>query len=147
MLSRTADHALRAVLYLASHEAEGPVPAGRIAEALGAPPNYMAKTLQALARAGVVQGLRGPAGGFRLRVPAGELSLMRVIESFDEPARRTACLMGDRTCDDASPCAAHVSWTSIVEHAREPLRRTTVAELLRREANPITPSSIQGALS
>lgn len=140
MLSRTADHALRAVLYLAQHEDEGPVPAERIAEALGAPRNYLSKTLQALARAGVVRGFRGPAGGFRLRIPASELSLMRVIEPFDDQARRKVCLMGDRPCDDATPCAAHVSWTAIVDNARAPLRRTTVADLT------LTPSH-QGARS
>lgn len=146
MLSRTADHALRAVLFLAQREGEGPVPAARIAEALGAPANYMSKTLQSLARTGVVEGLRGPTGGFRLSVPAAELTVMRVVEAFDEQERRSRCLLGDRPCDDDAPCAAHVSWTAIVAASRGPLLRTTVADLLRTDRDGITdPSLIPGA--
>lgn len=129
-LSRTADHALRAVLFLAQHEGKGPIPADRIAEALGAPANYLAKTLNGLAAAGVVEGLRGPAGGFRLLVPAGELPLARVIEAFDEPHARSACLLGDRPCTDDDPCGAHRCWVAIREHARAPLQENTVRDLL-----------------
>lgn len=129
-LSKTADHALRAVLYLAQHEDEGPLPAERIAEALGAPANYLSKTLHQLARASIVRGYRGPKGGFRLAVPAEELSLARVIEPFDDLSRRKVCLLGDRPCTDQDPCAVHVAWTSIVGNARRPLRETTVADLM-----------------
>lgn len=129
-LSRTADHALRAVLFLAQREGKGPVPTDRIAEALGAPANYLAKTLNGLAAAGVVEGLRGPAGGFRLLVPPAELTLARVIEAFDEPHARRVCLLGDRPCTDDDPCGAHQCWVAIREHARAPLRENTVQDLL-----------------
>jgi Rrf2 family iron-sulfur cluster assembly transcriptional regulator len=130
-LSKTADHALRAVLYLAQHEDEGPMPAERIAEALGAPGNYLSKTLHQLARAGVVRGYRGPRGGFRLSVPAAELPLARVIEAFDDHSKREVCLMGDRPCDERDPCGVHQCWTDIVRNARAPLQRNSVADLLR----------------
>lgn len=126
--SKTADHALRAVLFLAG--ADGPVPADRIADALGAPRNYLAKTLQGLSRAGIVEGRRGPTGGFVLRVPPHELSLDRVIGAFDERVRRESCLMGDHPCRDTEPCDAHRAWTALVDNARRPLRRTTVADLV-----------------
>ena len=129
-LSKTADHALRAILYLARHGSEGPVPAEAVARGLGAPRNYMSKTLHALARAGLVEGLRGPAGGFRLAVPAGELSLARVVEAFDDHSGRTVCLMGDRPCSQRDPCEVHGCWTALQRNARQPFRGTSVADLL-----------------
>ena len=69
MVSRTSQHALRAVLYLARRWSEGPVPVDTIAAALGAPRNYLSKTLNALTKAGVLRSARGPMGGFTLAVP------------------------------------------------------------------------------
>ncbi len=128
MISQTAEHALRAVLYLARQP--GPTPAVEIAAALGAPSNYLSKTLHRLAKAGVVVGTRGPTGGFRLTVPPDELPLSRVIEAFDEPRGSGTCLLGGRRCNPLEPCAAHRHWTAIKEEARGALRRTTVADLL-----------------
>ena len=80
MLNQTTEHAIRALLYLAQRPAGEAVPAERIARALGAPANYLGKTLSALARHGLVSSTRGPAGGFRLRPAADEIALARVVE-------------------------------------------------------------------
>ena len=79
MLSATAEHAVRAVLLLARHDGHKALSADAIAAELGAPRNYLAKTLNALAKAGVVHSARGAAGGFTLAVPATELTLARII--------------------------------------------------------------------
>ena len=132
MISQTAEHALRAVLYLARQP--GPTPAVEIAAALGAPPNYLSKTLHRLAKAGIVAGTRGPTGGFRLTVPPNELMLLRVVEAFDEPRGSGVCLLGGRRCNPAEPCTAHQRWTAIKEESRTGLARTTLADLLEGEA-------------
>ena len=130
MLSQTAEHALRAVLYLARADVETPVSAERIAGALGAPANYMAKTLRALADQGVVVGVRGPNGGYRLARDPAELRLSMVTEAFDTPWRPATCLLGDRPCDSDNPCSAHHCWSGMARRVREPLRTTSVADLL-----------------
>lgn len=130
MLSQTAEHALRAVLYLARTSNGAPMPADRIAEGLGAPANYMAKTLRGLSERGVLVGIRGPNGGYRLARDPAELSLATVIEAFDVPWRPVVCLLGDRPCDAEDPCEAHQCWSGMARRAREPLRSTTVADLL-----------------
>jgi Rrf2 family protein len=130
MLSQTAEHALRAVLYLAKQPPDQPVPAEIIAEALGAPRNYLSKTLNVLVKHGILASLRGPSGGFHLSVPVADLTLARVAEVFDEPRRRDTCMMGGRPCRDDAPCHAHSWWKAVLEEARAPLRRTSVADLL-----------------
>lgn len=136
MLSQTAEHALRAVLYLA-RSGDRAVPADVIASALGAPANYLAKTLHALAKAGVVAGTRGPHGGFRLVTLPAELTVARVIETFDAAALNQTCLTGGRACDHTNPCIAHRRWIEVLAAVRRPLLSTTIAELLEGEPLPL----------
>lgn len=130
MLSQTSEHAIRALLYLAQRPTGEPVPAERIARALGAPANYLAKTLNALARHGLVVSTRGPAGGFTLRGAPAEITLADVVEAFGEHRPRAACMLGGRPCSARTPCAAHVRWTELQGALRAPLRTTSIADLL-----------------
>jgi Rrf2 family iron-sulfur cluster assembly transcriptional regulator len=128
MLSATADHAVRAMLVLA--RARRVMRADEIATATGAPQNYMAKTLNALARSGLVTSSRGPAGGFALAIPATSIPIARVVDLFDTPRLQTRCMLGNVPCDPTHPCAAHDSWTRIMRARRDPLLTTTIADLV-----------------
>lgn len=146
MLSQTSEHAIRAVLFLAQQHGE-PVSADRVAGALGAPPNYLGKTLNTLARRGLLASSRGPAGGFRLLAEPGEISLEDVVAAVSEGPRQSAvCLLGNGPCRAASPCAAHARWSAVREELRAPLRRTTIADLLdpsftgNSHAEPVSPA-------
>lgn len=129
-MSRTAEHAVRAILHLAVN-GPGPVKAADIARELGAPANYMSKTLHALAGAGVVDSRRGPTGGFTLAADPEELTLARIIQVVDDPAPKDACLVSSERCSERSPCHLHARWKVVSNQVWEPLRETTVAELLK----------------
>jgi Rrf2 family iron-sulfur cluster assembly transcriptional regulator len=130
MLSATADHALRATLVLARRYGAGPVRAEEIADATGAPRNYLSKTLYALVKAGLVTSARGPTGGFTLAVAPDALTLAQVIDCFDEPRAQTRCLLGTGPCNAVRPCVAHHRWSAISATQRAPLTTTTIADLL-----------------
>lgn len=132
MLTRTAEHALRAVIFLARQPDDRPVSAEIIAGALAAPANYLAKTMGALATAGIVRGRRGPHGGYRLLIPADRLAVSDVTDLFEPEHGIYACLLGGRACDPHNPCDAHYRWAALRDAAREPLRRTTIADLVGR---------------
>lgn len=134
MITATAEHALRAVLLLARH-ATSPlgnraVSADAIAAALGAPRNYLAKTLNALAKHGIVHSARGATGGFTLAIPAESLTIAQVVDLFDDYTRRPQCLLHDRHCDAATPCEVHSRWQSMIGYAHTQFETTTVAQLL-----------------
>lgn len=145
MLSATAEHAVRAVLLLARYDGHRALSADTIAAELGAPRNYLAKTLNALAKAGVVHSARGAAGGFTLAIPPEQLTLARIISPFDEQSRAPACLLRDRACDSNNPCAIHDRWMAIVGHAALRFEHTTVAQLLddTGEAARFMPSTLR----
>ena len=144
MLSSTSDYALRAILVLAQADHGRPMRADEIARATGAPANYLAKTLNALAKAGLVSSARGPQGGFTLAVPAEELSLAHIVDCFEEARPSTRCLLGNRPCDALHPCRAHHLWTAVQEARRAPLAHTTVADLLA--GSPDVPSAASSRL-
>jgi Rrf2 family transcriptional regulator, iron-sulfur cluster assembly transcription factor len=129
VLSRTAEYALRAVLFLADRGE--PTSVDLIAERLDVPRNYLSKILHRLAREGVLSSTRGQGGGFRLAVAPDRLPLLRVLTPFDTMTGERRCLLGRPQCSDANPCPAHRQWKSVSEQVAEFFRERTVGDLLR----------------
>ncbi len=130
MLPRTAEYAVRAAVLLARHYGGPLVSADEIASVVGAPRNYLSKTLNALVRGGVLTSMRGPGGGFALARTPDLISVAEVIDVFaDAQPRAARCLLEDKPCDGDFPCAAHRRWVTITRIAREPLVATTIGEL------------------
>ena len=139
MLSNTADYALRAILVLArasSGQRATALRADEIADAIGAPRNYLAKTLNALAKARLVASARGPGGGFTLAVAPTSLTVAEIVDLFDEPRPMPRCLLGTAPCNPAAPCVAHERWSAITAARREPFASTTIAQLLGAPGQP-----------
>ena len=130
MLSQTAEYALRAVLYLAEQPEGRPTPVDAIAEDLAIPRNYLSKILHSLAKRDLLTSSRGRGGGFELTVPAAELSLLEVVEPFDQLEGRQQCLLGRPKCSEANPCAAHHRWKEMLDRVTVFFRDTTVQDLI-----------------
>lgn len=91
-------------LHTAAALAADPVrrrPARELAAALGVSQAHLAKVLQRLVRAGLVHSVRGPAGGFVLRRPAADVTLLEVYEAVMGPLRPSPCLLGRPSCNAA----------------------------------------------
>lgn len=131
MLSRTSEYALRALIHLAQREKEWPISGVRIAGETGIPPKYLSKILGDLARSGVLESSPGKTGGFRLRRPAKEISLLEVLAPFEQFARRR-CPFGNLECSDVHPCRAHEQWNKVIETEQRFLTKTTVYDIALR---------------
>ncbi|MFO7535204.1 MAG: Rrf2 family transcriptional regulator [Kiritimatiellia bacterium] len=59
---------------------------------------HFAKVMQALARAGVVESVRGPRGGTRLARPPQAITLLEVYEALDGPFNDDRCLLSPKVC-------------------------------------------------
>jgi Rrf2 family protein len=82
-LGEGVEWALHAVVVLAVVPAESTLAAARLAEYHGVPPAYLAKHLQALSQAGIVESVPGRRGGYRLARPAGEISVLDVVQAVE----------------------------------------------------------------
>lgn len=128
-LTSTAQHAIRAVVYLAEQAGDGPVNVTDIARELAAPRNYLSKTLYALVNAGVLTSMRGPTGGFQLAVDPAELTLAEITEPFERVGEQR-CLLGRPACDGRNPCALHSRWSAASDAMQRFFGTTTVADVL-----------------
>jgi Rrf2 family protein len=125
-------YAIRAITRLASLRSDGAtMTAGAIAKAEGnIPPAYLAKILQALARAGLLQSVRGRGGGFRLARPADKIRAIEVLNVVESLARRAQmCILALDHCSDINPCPLHDTWKQFRTSALTYLQTLTVADL------------------
>ena len=129
MLSRSSVYALQATLHLARQPDDELVSAATMAERLELPPEYLAKVLRRLALEGTLTSTRGAYGGYRLAVPAEDLTVARVVEPFEEVEPPKVCLLGG-PCHSERPCTAHMRRLEWNAARLRILERTTLHDLL-----------------
>ena len=130
-LSRKTLFAIEAVLDIAYHAGSEPVQSREITRRQGIPRRYLEQALQNLVRHGVLVGVRGPKGGYRLarerrRITVGEV--VRVVRSVES---------GDDPLDDAigSPLGQQVVrplWTELQKDVMVRLDTVTIDDLCTR---------------
>lgn len=133
MLTMTSQYALRAMVHLARHEDDWPVPGREIAAQTQIPAKYLSKILGDLVRAGVLSATRGLGGGFRMVRPAGETALYDVLTPFESFELRQ-CPFGNKECGETDPCLAHHDWKKVIEAQHGFLKATTVQDVAIRRA-------------
>ena len=129
-LSKKADYALLAMRHLAANRDVGAVSARELADAYDIPPELLAKVLQRLVRAQLLESHQGIRGGYGLAKPASALSVADVIQAVDGPLTVTACSDSDHTCDQFSKCNIRDPLWRIKDRIISALAATSVQELV-----------------
>ncbi len=132
-LSKLTDYA---VVVLARLEQDGAVPEGGLstapglAEATGIAEPTVAKVLKILGQSGLVEGVRGARGGYRLVRPLAQMPLTEVIIAFDGPIALTACVDGSLGfCEAELSCTMRGRWDRVNQAIRQALDGITVADV------------------
>ncbi len=104
-ITRQADYAVRAMVYLAQLEPNHRAATGQIAKEKGIPPSFLAKIVSQLSVAGLLHTSRGAKGGVSLAKPPEAISLLDVVEAIDGPILLNDCVADSSACkyDDACP--------------------------------------------
>ncbi len=84
-ITRQADYAVRAVLYLAQLGQDRRASTSQIAQEQQIPPSFLAKIVSQLSVAGLLQTSRGARGGVSLARTPDQISLLEVVEAIDGP--------------------------------------------------------------
>lgn len=127
--SRSAEYAIRAFVHLARVQDGRFAMVKQIAEREEIPSHFLAKILQQLARKGLLRSSKGPTGGFSLRQPPGEISLLNIVEALDGLADYQRCASGLAECNDEQPCGMHDSWKALRSRIMEYLEHTSIADV------------------
>jgi Rrf2 family protein len=104
-ITRQADYAMRAVLYLAKLGPDRRAATSHIAEEQKIPPSFLAKIVSQLSVAGLLQTSRGARGGVSLARSPENISFLEVVEAIDGPILLNECVTDGGSCSFGESCA------------------------------------------
>jgi Rrf2 family protein len=134
------EYGLRCLLRLAASDEGHSVTIPEIAAAEGLSHPYVAKLLAVLRHAGLIESVRGRAGGYRLAAPPAEISLGSVLRVLGEPlfedpgyCQRHAGTEIEGNCVHHGACTLRALWQALESWMRSTFNQITLADLLQSE--------------
>ena len=120
--------------------------AGRLAEFHDVPPAYLAKQLQALAKAGIVESTTGPRGGYRLARTPADITLLDIVDAVEGGETAFRCTEIRQRGPAALPAREYKVACTITramhraeEAWRAELASQTIADLVRQLSTDVSP--------
>jgi Rrf2 family iron-sulfur cluster assembly transcriptional regulator len=138
-VSTKGRYALRAMVDLARHSDDGPVARRDIAARQDISADYVAQLFRPLQEAGLVEGVKGPGGGYRLTRDPAEIRVRDVVEAVEGPVSLAPCRERKKheRCSHAEWCATRGLWDRLSRAMRDMLDAYTLQDLrVEAEALP-----------
>ena len=132
MISTKGRYALRILVDIAEHQADGYVPLKESADRQEISEKYLESIVSILVKYDFIEGLRGKGGGYRLSRPAEEIVVYDVLSVMEGTLVPVACLE-----ERAKPCArmSVCQTLRLNEVVKDYLSRFTVKDLMKRETD------------
>ncbi|RCU48783.1 MULTISPECIES: Fe-S cluster assembly transcriptional regulator IscR [Corallincola] len=147
-LTSKGRYAVTAMLDVALHTQQGPVPLADISERQGISLSYLEQLFSKLRKHGLVNSVRGPGGGYLLGQEADAIAVGMVISAVDESVDATRC-QGKGDCQEGNQCLTHSLWCELSDRISGFLNGITLGELVaqneikdvaRRQENGLSPT-------
>lgn len=134
LISTHGRYALRVLVDMAEHQGDGYVPLRDIAERQEISEKYLESIVKLLVRDGLLQGLRGKGGGYRLVKKPEDMSIYPILSLMEGTLAPVACLEeGHIPCPRMASCRTLPMWQGLDQVIRDYLDRFTLADLMHRE--------------
>ena len=132
-VSTRGRYALRAMVDLAQHAGNGPVSRQEIAERQEISADYLAQLFRRLQSAGLVKGVKGPGGGYRLGRDAAHIRAGDIVRAAEGPVAVVHCALpcpdGGPSCSRLDQCTTHQLWKQVSEALTAVLDSVTLKDL------------------
>ncbi len=126
-ISKASAVAIHGLAFIADAPDLAPLDVKEIADGLGMPQGYLAKTLQTLSRNQLVYSRRGPKGGYQLARRSKDISLLDIIEAVEGPVSTRRCeFHPSEHCRFFERCKIRKQLESLREQTRELYRNVTL---------------------
>jgi len=139
-LSTKGRYAVTALADIALNGGAQPVTLAEISERQDISVAYLEQLFVRLRRAGIVESVRGPGGGYLLARPAGELRVSEVMTAVDERLNAMGCggnVEAGGGCDKSQEaCLTHNLWEQLSAHVHVFLSQTTIADVIGDRMTP-----------
>ncbi|MDM8300018.1 RrF2 family transcriptional regulator [Collinsella tanakaei] len=130
LVSTKGRYALRVMIDLAEHQADGRIPLKEIAERQGVSEKYLENILSTLVRNDMLTGMRGKRGGYRLTRPVEDYTVGEILRLTEGGLAPVSCLEGGKTgCERAPECPTIHMWTELDGLISRYLDGVTLADL------------------
>lgn len=130
LVSTKGRYALRVMIDLAEHQADGRIPLKEIAERQGVSEKYLENILSTLVHNDMLTGMRGKRGGYRLTRPAEDYTVGEVLRLTEGGLAPVSCLEGGKAgCERAPECPTIHMWTELDNLISRYLDGVTLADL------------------
>jgi Rrf2 family protein len=129
-ITRQADYAVRAILYLARLNPNERAATSTVAQEQHIPPSFLAKIISQLSIAGLLHTSRGARGGVMLARDPKDISLLEVIEAIDGPIQLNECVGEDGVCAFEEDCPLRPVWCEAQEELVSKLKNKNFADML-----------------
>ena len=132
MISTRGRYALRILVDLAENRNDGYITLKEVADRQEISEKYLESIVKDLVKDGIIEGLRGKGGGYRLARPADEINVLDILRSADGTMAPVACLEeGSEPCSRADDCRTLPLWKGLDKVVSEYLGGFTVQDLVK----------------
>ena len=124
--------AVTAMLDLAMHAQKGAVKLNDISERQNISLSYLEQLFGKLRRAGLVDSIRDPGGGYILAADARNISIAQIITAAEDKLDATLC-SGKTNCHNGAPCLTHDLWENLNRTINQYLSSVTLETVLSQK--------------
>ena len=129
-LTKAGEYAVRCALFLSYQGTDVVCSKKEIARTMEVPDQFLGKIAQQLARAGIIEIVQGPKGGYRLLVSPQRLTMLQVVEAVIGEIYLNDCVIRPESCQRTAACAIHRVWEKARDQLRDTLRQTDFETIL-----------------
>ncbi len=129
--STKADYGLRAMLDIALHSGEGPVPLRDIAGRQDISSSYLEQLLLSLQAVGLLRSTRGRKGGFSLTKSPSEITLEIVLRSLERRLSFADCVDHPDICPRQKQCVTNEVWCRLTDVLLRELKTIKLSDLIK----------------
>lgn len=134
LISTKGRYALRVMIDLAEHQADGFIPLKVIAERQAISEKYLESIIKILVRAKLLRALRGKGGGYELTRAPGEYTVGGILRLTEGSMAPVSCLEPDAdACARAAECRTLALWRGLDKVISDYLDNITLSDLIRGE--------------
>ena len=124
-------YALRASLALAKLGKDGhPVSINQLSEQENISPVFLEQIFFKLRKAGLVNSIRGPGGGFNFKRPLDKLTVKEILDASGEDINVTLCDKQSESCSRTGYCLSHYVWLELTEMIHSYFSKITLASIM-----------------
>ncbi len=132
LISTRGRYALRVLIDLAEHQGHGYIPMKDIARRQEISLKYLERIIPVLTKNGIIEGLQGKGGGYRLAVSPDQCRIGDILRLTEGDLAPVACLeQGARPCPRAAQCRTFPLWTEFYQLVNSFFDAKTLADVIR----------------